>query len=251
MDDLYNNAWGDSSQFYTSTDKPTTSTWASPSLTTTAHTEEADLAAPSWSTGADIRWNEPSEQESGFSWSNTDPDLVWEPPSNFSDIQLGKSEPLAEEADVRDDESSPPEDDDEDDSSPPSPTEHHDTPEGKYVESLPSRSPSPPPDPRSPSPDVDGFGTFASALDADDVEHSATIPQDIEADAWGSPWAGAAEEEDREEEPKVDEWELARRQKEKLDRKVVRRVDPHSSRQVLTCDQCVAPRSTREYSEPV
>ena len=94
MDDLYNNAWGDSSDNYADTDNRASTShtaWVSPVLSTPAQHEEADLATPSWSTGADIQWNEPSEHAGGFAWSAADPDLAWGA-NPYEDLALGKTE---------------------------------------------------------------------------------------------------------------------------------------------------------------
>ena len=88
MDDLYGNAWGDSSDITGDIHLPQTTSWTTPKLPT--H-HEADLAAPSWSTGTGIGWNEPSEDAHGFNWSGNDPDLAWSADTNFQDIPIRSS----------------------------------------------------------------------------------------------------------------------------------------------------------------
>ena len=80
MDDLYNNAWGDPSkpaEDITETVLGARSTWTSPKATTRVEDDEADLAAPSWSTGAGISWDEPSDDTHGFGWSQSESDMAW------------------------------------------------------------------------------------------------------------------------------------------------------------------------------
>lgn len=225
MDELYGNAWGDTSAFAEDLQSPQP-TWTSPKLT--AYNDEADLAAPSWSTGNGIGWNEPSDESHGFKWSANEPDLAWAPESVYQDLPIQRSG--SKEREPEDEAPLPipngPEVKEEveksegsepigfrsiDDSKPVSPTldEQHATPL--------SRSSSP-----------DGFGTFETGLEEDSKPFSSALSQGIEDDAWSSPWMGSAPSEEQEVAPKVDEWEAARRQKEQLDRKIVRHIQVKS-----------------------
>ncbi len=149
--------------------------------------QEADLAAPSWSTGGSVRWAEPSD--AGSLW-NTSSNDIWTPPkSPYDDIPLGTS-PVVELHDSVDFQTAPT------------------TPAPQKQNSLPP-SPSPPPSTRRGSPSE--FNIFETA----DVD--ASFPQD--SFAWpAQPWSPPA---DSQVQPRVDEWELAKLQKEKLDYHVV------------------------------
>lgn len=249
MDDLYNNAWGDPSkpaEDITETVLGARSTWTSPKATTRVEDDEADLAAPSWSTGAGISWDEPSDDTHGFGWSQSESDMAWGA-STYEGIHIAKPiEVTPEEVEVEVKEElpvAPP--------SPPSPKEDldldfHDVktvnesttsesiveePAYKslngsagFSEILPS-SPSvsdsdeTPRVSRAPSPD--GFGTFESAVETEEVTSPGfAMTESLEDNAWGGAWAEETDGESKAEEP-VDEWEVARRQKEAQDRKVV------------------------------
>lgn len=216
MDDLYNNAWGDSSD-YAST---SSTAWKSPVVPSSAQHEDADLANPSWSTGSDIKWDEPSHHASGFAWSTAEPDLAWGS-NKYEDIPLGKPEIESTDEDppiptVKVD----------DVESPKSPEESH-TPETVVTDdAAPAGLGFSPPidvEQESPtaSPDPDGFGTFEDATTAEDKEYATKLTSDVEDDAWGSPWASAPVEDEEDDATPVDEWEVARQHKEQLDRKVV------------------------------
>lgn len=265
MDDLYQNAWSETNDTASAFKTNSRSSWSSPSKLTSSFNEEADLAAPSWSTGVGIQWDEPSGSP-GFSWSQADADAGWGP-STYEGITLGKppvevaQEEIQEE--VQEQVSTEATDEAPEDSAetpteevnnyvalaaspgnaafslPSSPVQpSHDPPALELeraispVSSKASLSPTlPPPRPvpvvvetydvapelvAPPSPD--GFGTFESGL-ADDT--SAFTANDTDADPWGaSAWADAKQEAD-EDEPVVDEWERARQQKAKQDRRVV------------------------------
>ncbi|KIP09992.1 hypothetical protein PHLGIDRAFT_125828 [Phlebiopsis gigantea 11061_1 CR5-6] len=217
MDDLYNNAWGDSSDFYASTRDYASSsqtTWVPPSPTSPQH-EEADLANPSWSTGADVKWNEPSdhEQSHGFAWSATDPDLAWGT-STYEDIGLGKRKSSTPDEDKNSEVDEEPVDDEgvSTKSGPIEPIATLDnlrthSPESPQAESPPS------------SPDQDGFGTFEDATAFDDVTVASRTSTGLEEEPWSSPWAGVPAPAEEEKQP-IDEWEVARRTQERLDRLV-------------------------------
>jgi hypothetical protein len=249
MDDLYNNAWGDASDNYADAGSHASTShtaWVPPTSPTAAHHEEADLAIPSWSTGNEIRWNEPSEHSGGFAWSATEPDLAWGT-SSYEDIALGKAEvepvadrplsPTLEEESSSDPKLSSPELTREDSivsanlhTSPPNLSERNS---------------------RSTSPDRDGFGTFEDALNVENVPHSPKLsPAFDEGEAWGSPWANAPPEaEDHDVAESADEWEVARRNKERLD-KVVVRLRSYISVSLLT-DPFAASRITCNYYIPM
>ncbi|GJE91037.1 hypothetical protein PsYK624_071850 [Phanerochaete sordida] len=213
MDDLYNNAWGDSSEYPASS-----ATWSTTPVVSPAQHEEADLANPSWSTGNEVKWDQPSEHASEFGWSTADADAGWGP-STYEGISIEKPEtdsgptdenipttPTTEDTTV--------EDTDEDRSTE-SPVTEDAAPVGlgfSVPVSIESES-------LAVIPDPDGFGTFEDATSVSEL-HSKLAP-DVEEDSWGSPWASApAEDEDEPEAKRVDEWELARKNKEQLDRKV-------------------------------
>ncbi|TFY63014.1 hypothetical protein EVJ58_g3493 [Rhodofomes roseus] len=222
MDDLYANAWDEPSQPPLSDFKPSTSSsksWLSPKLPD-AH-EEADLAAPSWSTGAGIGWNEPSDS-AGFSWGQADTDLAWGA-SSYDNIPIGKSVATGEEDVLAAD---PPVVQEEPPPSPASPS----------PESSPEvREPSPPPPVQevlatavpfadaevlSPPAEHDAFGTFESALAPTEDATLALEENVLNTDAWGSAWASELEQKEAEEAERVDEWEAARQRKAQQDRKI-------------------------------
>ncbi|KAI0080133.1 hypothetical protein K474DRAFT_1769602 [Panus rudis PR-1116 ss-1] len=229
MDDLYGNAWDDPVKL--DSDEPPslnrTHTWTSPKLPLTTQDEEADLAVPSWSTGADIRWNEPSEDSHGFAWSAAEPDLAWTS-STYEDIQLGKPAVVSEEEEVGQIHPSP-------DSPAHSTEEEPSSPLGVDYQAL-GVLPEPPSTTselshtdsdktenqiRPPSPDGDGFGSFESAVEGNEVDvhpDSLDVPPDLAENAWGSAWASESKDSESSEEPPVlDEWEQAKLEKEKLD----------------------------------
>ncbi|OCH87508.1 hypothetical protein OBBRIDRAFT_889717 [Obba rivulosa] len=233
MDDLYQNAWSTTNE----SDAPFTgaSAWTAPKLSVTSHDEEADLAAPSWATGADIRWDEPSES-AGFSWTQAEPDLAWKT-STYEDIQIAKP-PEPEPS------PSPPEGDDALASPvserPATPTLDIDLHTAERELSPPVRSGSPmfiPKDSIPTPPDSpDAFGTFTSGFTAEQPA-SAFSQKDFAEDAWSSPWASADSEAQASQETEpLDEWEAARQQKAKQDR----RVPPELLATILAqCDEFV------------
>ncbi|KAI0367035.1 hypothetical protein BV20DRAFT_612792 [Pilatotrama ljubarskyi] len=212
-DDLYRNAWSETTDTIPPAledDPPPT--WTSTKLTST-YAEEADLAAPSWSTGADIRWNEPGSP--GFSWSQTDPDLAWGS-STYEGISFGGTategtpESKVDEVGSQEEAFVAPFED----VSPPSPVHAPSPPPAKpdvpeaYEDILEATLPASP----------DGFGSFETGL-PEEALHSPGLALDAaDADPWGSSaWASA--EPEVSEEP-VDEWERARQEKAKQDRRV-------------------------------
>ncbi|GBE86369.1 hypothetical protein SCP_0902480 [Sparassis crispa] len=225
MDDLYINAWSDTQD--SSTSKPklpldrSTSSWVSPKLPLpTVHDEEADLAAPSWSTGAGTQWNEPSEV-SGFSWSQADSDLAWGA-STYEGIDIKSPLPVDAPSQPVDDEAetvvgSAPQSlhlhAPEEISSPPSSALHAESSSSVLSPSLPIAS----------LPDSsDAFGSFESAFISTAEDHS---PHDFDseevgADAWGSAWANTDRDQAENKSAQVDEWEEAKKQKARQDRRV-------------------------------
>ncbi len=226
MDDLYQNAWSETTDSATTFKNGSTSSWTSPRIVSSLD-EEADLAAPSWSTGADLSWNEPGSP--GFSWSQTDTDAGWGP-STYEGISLGKPSAQEKVAEATDS------------------TKHDDgTPDGAVIpitsppatEPVPSPTtqlPSPPSSPpASPEPipvvnyevavaqvappSPDGFGSFESGLE-EDAHSPGLAVDDTEADPWGSSAWGDTRLEEEEEAP-LDEWERAKQEKAKQDRRVV------------------------------
>ncbi|KAH9852143.1 hypothetical protein C2E23DRAFT_886013 [Lenzites betulinus] len=228
-DDLYQNAWTDTTHTIPAAlrDDPAP-TWTSTKLTTSSYGEEADLAAPSWSTGAGIQWNEPGSP--GFTWSQTEPDMAWGA-SVYEGIPLGKtpSEAPAEDAVVAKDL--------------PGPTPHvelpsFDSPKEDEIQPSkrtpsPERPSSPPvpspsltitPEPNEESPDPvtppspDGFGSFETGLQEEIAESPGFSLNAADEDPWAaSAWTDA--EAEKSEEP-LDEWERARQEKAKQDRRV-------------------------------
>ncbi|EIW58735.1 uncharacterized protein TRAVEDRAFT_72219 [Trametes versicolor FP-101664 SS1] len=224
-DDLYQNAWSETTNSIPPAlkDDPAPS-WTSTKLTS-SYGEEADLAAPSWSTGAGIHWNEPSSP--GFSWSQTEPDLAWGT-SSYAGISIGKTpeaESIADPLDAKSPtgdipDADEPEDEDAGSVSTDVPTS----------ERAKSPSPSPPP-PESTSfgsqettpelaapPSPDGFGSFETAFTEDTAQSPGFALDEAVADPWGSS-AWSETQPEQEEEP-VDEWERARQEKAKQDRRV-------------------------------
>jgi hypothetical protein len=83
--------------------------------------------------------------------------------------------------------------------------------------------------PTKASPDPEGFGTFSSAFDGQTEVDSwtpshSTFPQTEETVDWGTTWKDQSESVDNDVVEPVDEWELAKQQKENQDRYVVRRL---------------------------
>ncbi|KAG6910227.1 hypothetical protein DXG01_012362 [Tephrocybe rancida] len=203
MEDPWANAWGEPA-------KPKQS-WSNPAQSSLD--AEADIAMPSWGSGAAVHWSEPSEQNTTI-WHPSEPAKGgWA--STYEDLPLGKSDTLP----VLDIPSSPqviettissPE-------SPPSPS-----PTSEPV--LPTEEPesrSRSPTPRSASPDA--FGTFETGLDADDpwAAGSVASPDAAEQEVWVPSWGAPdhAKEDHNVSEP-VDEWEEAKRQKARQDEHV-------------------------------
>ena len=234
MDDIYQNAWSDSADPARAPfDKDAPPSWPSTTKPTSSYGEEADLAAPSWSTGVGIRWDEPSGSP-GFSWSQSEQDAGWGA-ATYEGISLGKlsvdiAEPVAASGDDSESVEKTPTDD----------VEHalsggetvSSTPSPKF-EPLPSSPPPPPTPPLQPLEPVlphdleaevnpavfapaspDAFGSFASGLPEDASPSPGFAVDNTESDPWGSAWADANPQQEEEEEV-ADEWERAKQEKAK------------------------------------
>ncbi|OJT09629.1 hypothetical protein TRAPUB_13882 [Trametes pubescens] len=234
-DDLYQNAWSETTNTIPPAlkDDPAPS-WTSTKLTS-SYGEEADLAAPSWSTGAGIHWNEPSSP--GFSWSQTEPDLAWGT-SSYAGISFGKTPeaestagPLNAKSPTGDiPEADEPEDEDAGSVSTDIPTsERTKSPSPPSPESTSFESQEATPELAAP-PSPDGFGSFETAFTEETAQSPGFALDEAVADPWGSS-AWSETQPEQEEEP-VDEWERARQEKAKQDR----RVPPELLAQIL--QQC-------------
>ena len=222
-DDPWANAWGEHP-----TPQPeipiVNSSWAGLKPHAVEDEQEADIGLPSWSTP--VQWNEPSGTEHSM-WSQpTIASEIWEPspydsipiatvPKHSSPSQL----PSPNVEDAKDTFfsplSSPPK------SPTPPPDEFTSFPQPAASETiddrgLPSSSPN---SPRSASPDA--FGTFESAPEVTWASPTFNLPASTTLDAsneWKSAWEPSPA---RKIDDPPDEWEVARRQKEKQDRLVV------------------------------
>ncbi|KAI0041048.1 hypothetical protein FA95DRAFT_1611310 [Auriscalpium vulgare] len=220
MDDVWGNAWGEPT--HTALPAPTWSSKLDPRPQEPPEEEEDDLAMPSWSTGAGINWDEPSNQPPALWSSQADNSEPWSPTSRYADISRHhsqSSEPSEPSSPVETPPHySPPPISPSLPPSPPPPPEVDDhTPEPELAEA--GAEPSPPASP-------DGFGTFEVGLpqhDADDDPWTATpsnfgAQDSLPGDEWGSGWS--VQKEELVEEEHEDEWEAARRIKERMDRRV-------------------------------
>jgi hypothetical protein len=225
-EDPWANAWGEPAK--SASLPPSTVAWPHKPHDD-AHDPEADIAAPSWVTGAEIKWAEPSEDQATL-WRPTSPAKVWAT-SPYEDIKLGttSSDEIIQEPSTGEPEIIVTQDD-------------HSSVATPHV-STPPRSPSPKsvenesrlasPAPPSPvslgSASPDGFGTFETGLDADDTDvdpwSKSVVPLDSFENATADPWTpswGATDStitETGADGP--DEWEAAKRQKERQDQHVV------------------------------
>lgn len=232
MDDPWANAWGEPAK---STAEPHTlwagSTFKTINDTSDLDSSEADIGMPSWTTGAGIQWAEPSEHQASL-WGTTLPPKEWAP-SPYDSISLEKAS--AEALDHHDSSPSP----EPKEPSPPSspeassktidisifPLENEMT-----IPQFRTSSPTSPHSPPTPIPDSpDAFGTFETGLvdenDVDPWSHSIAPPGSapVEASTWDPEWRTQSSEEGIEGgSRKIDEWEIAKQQKERQDRHVVR-----------------------------
>jgi len=218
MDDPWANAWGEPA-------KPTSTTW-SKNIHDDDKEPEADLATPSWTTGAGIQWAEPSVGQA----------TLWHPASRkgwatspYEDIKL-ENPPTSDHIPTRDREVL-------ETGSNPSPVLNYAVPRSTTPQegAIDIRATSPtlasptPSEPGSP----DGFGTFETGLDSgvtsvdpwseSGVATTVESTESIESDPWNPGWGSGTENAAEEHGQQVDEWEVAKRQKEKQDQHVVRR----------------------------
>ncbi|KAI1796614.1 hypothetical protein LXA43DRAFT_986315 [Ganoderma leucocontextum] len=235
MDDLYQNAWSETTDVTPTFNADSRPSWSSPSNITSSYDEEADLAAPSWSTGAGIQWDEPSGSP-GISWSLADGDAGWGP-STYEGITLGNSPVEVVQQGIQHDVVKD--------------ASHTATQEvNNYVALAPSPDRPAPSLPSSPvqasspecslspaSPNASLPLTVSTSVPEPLVIPSYDIAPELaaphspdgfgtllilgtDADPWGaSAWADTNQEED-EDEPVVDEWERAKQEKAKQDRRV-------------------------------
>ena len=235
MDNPWENAWGEHSV------QPTvaSTSWTGLHPHVPEVQQEADIGMPSWSTS--IKWNEPAADEpSGSLWSQ--PTDVWDPSTSYDQMALSgqverePSIPSHPPTSKIDGTYIGPE-------SPPPP------PEGESPPTFPSSTvnisyedePSPPFVPKgigSSPPSPNAFGTFESAdVDTAWESNTSNLPADssLNDDAWGGAWEQPqiVKDIENEDEP-PDEWELAKQQKEKLDRHVVSLA--HFPYSTLWCD---------------
>lgn len=246
MDNPWANGWNDEAKDTTSTDiagpskAPANSSWI-PShhahSSSLDGSQEADISMPSWSTGADVKWSEPS-LTGGSLWSSQQVDSdpahldAWGS-TTYKGISLTSSPGThAKELEEHDEEDIP---------SPSSPVHADDKPPSPIPSPVqeitivtPPTIPSPPPEsiiPVTLPPDSDNFGTFETGLASagDDEEDpwsssaAAFPPETEEVDQWGSAWNARKEthEDEHEDEEQLDEWEAARQMKQKMDQQVV------------------------------
>ncbi|KDQ61572.1 hypothetical protein JAAARDRAFT_190313 [Jaapia argillacea MUCL 33604] len=229
MDDIWGNAWGESTKPPPATTTHEDPVWPARSPILTGD-NEADIGLPSWSTGSDIRWNEPSET-AGSLWSQPDNASAWgATPSPYEDISLGRIptpeiqpplKPPSRQEELPFDVPLPPV---RDELSLPSPFVEEDEAQEVSIPVAESSLSTP----RPPSPDGDGFGTFESGVDAFEstgLEPWSPSGATFAAEDVGSGWASAWSTSQHEATPdtdseKLDEWERAKRQKEQGDMKV-------------------------------
>lgn len=204
MDNPWANAWGDSSK--ETEPKPWTTAHKS-------HDSETDIALPSWSTGAAIKWAEPSEDHQASLWTDLNSESQWEPKQSPYENLLNANKSTLEE-------------------SVPEQSTLEETTHGELEEVSTHVEPVlEPPSPEvivhqgfahqehasppvTPPDSPDPFGTFETGLDQ---------PEDSPLDPWGNPvgsntWAYP---QDTQSDELVDEWEAAKLQKQKQDRHVV------------------------------
>ena len=240
MDNPWANGWNDEVEVTTSTDiadpskAPASSSWIHSHYAHSSSlddTREVDISMPSWSTGADVKWMEPS-LTGGSLWTSqqvdsTDPAHLdaWGS-TTYKGISLTPS-PGSHETKL------------EEGISPPSSPVHVDnippSPIPSTVQEItiptPPKIPSPPPEyiiPVTLPHDMDNFGTFETGLASagDDAEDpwssSAAIfpPETEKEDQWCPAWSTHTDTHNDEEE-RLDEWEAARQMKQKMNQQVV------------------------------
>jgi hypothetical protein len=234
MDDPWGNAWVDSGKpTLKAPEEFTTSSWTRRSQT--HDDQEVDIAVPSWSTGVEIQWDEPSNHANMWSQPG-DSEKVWRP-SSYEHLPLGKAASVTFPSPSR----SPVLEPEPYESIPVSPA----LPLSEVEGTSPLPSPTgaapvlpdaPPPYPPLPAPDSpDVFGSFEtglyqnSSIEGNDVEPWTSTGGTTSEDTWGSLAWGAPVMEKQAEmtsartfDPTEDDWEAVRRRKEKQDSAVVR-----------------------------
>ena len=221
-DDLFQNAWSETTNPIPDTLKQDTKPSWSPNKLNSSFGEEADLAAPSWATGTGIHWNEPSGSP-GFSWSQAEPDLAWGS-SVYEGITLGKTpdeqKPASDIIPVVEGEEDQEQCYDELPQEPAPermPTPDRTTPSPPPASVLPDSHETAPELAAPPSPD--GFGSFEVGMIDEVTKSPGFAVNGVEDDPWGAA-AWTEPKEEAVDEP-LDEWERARQEKLKQDRRVV------------------------------
>ena len=218
MDDPWANAWGEPA-------KPTSTTW-SQKIHDDDQEPEADIATPSWTTGGGIQWAEPQVGQTTL-WQPASP-KEWAT-SPYEDIKLGNP-PATDHFQITGREVL-------ETNSDPSPVLNRAVPRSATPEegAIDLRATSPtlasPTNSEPGSPDA--FGTFETGLDAgvtsvdpwseSGVATNVESTESVKSDPWTTPWGSGTEKTTEEHGQQVDEWEAAKRQKEKQDQHVVRR----------------------------
>jgi hypothetical protein len=228
MDDPWLNAWHDPLKL--SPRNPSPSFSSSKFITD----DQADIGLPSWDAAdAAPAWTSATDPQDELWTGDSRTSQLWETPTLES---IGFAKPSDEPATTRD--------------SPRPPSPHHLDPE-QQGPPEPIVTPATPPEEAEPSPvhqslperlggfgeevavveevaqrgaspDPEGFGTFSLPLEDSWTPSHSTFPQTEETSDWGATWKDQSESADNDVGEPVDEWELAKRQKEKQDRYVVR-----------------------------
>ncbi|TFK51711.1 hypothetical protein OE88DRAFT_1734754 [Heliocybe sulcata] len=231
MEDPWGNAWGEPSKPTTySTSTVSDSVWTAPSTASTGHDDsEADLGAPSWSAGDDVKWTEPSALQPSL-WSQGEDALAWG--SNpYADLPIGKSDP---EEPNEPSPISPKDGDDSSTSQQSSPS----TPVQNFRSESPQSvivSPESPVSPHTPLPSLpptpNAFGSFETGLATEDQVTSGELdpwsPAVGTFDAGPSAWSSAEGDDHAKETVRLDEWEAAKREKEERERRVPPEIVAH------------------------
>ncbi|EPQ56438.1 hypothetical protein GLOTRDRAFT_138168 [Gloeophyllum trabeum ATCC 11539] len=221
MEDPWGNAWGEPSKPAALYGASTVSqpAWTAPATVSVGHDDsEADLATPSWSTGDDIKWAEPSAAQPSL-WTQAEDVLAWG--SNpYADIPIASTSTpelnLPPPEVVEDDRTSSTSHD----SSPSTPVQIFRT---ESPSSAALSSPKSPVAGQQPSPPAtpDVYGTFETGLAAEPDEVDPWSPAVATFDAEQSAWSSAEADTREEVEAKaVDEWEAAKREKEEREKRV-------------------------------
>ncbi|GLB41729.1 hypothetical protein LshimejAT787_1003290 [Lyophyllum shimeji] len=238
MEDPWANAWGEPAK-PSAASRTTWSHSAKPSLG--GLDAEADIAVPSWATGAAVQWSEPSEDPATIWHPNLAPAKEWVT-SPYEDLPLGKS--VSNPIPQRDRSPSP----EHAQTTPSSPRSAPVSPKLPLEYTPPTHDVLPPEDhsstpisaPASPPGTPDAFGTFETGIHAvqDDLDPWAqsVVPPDThkadgqEEDLWAPSWGASdsATEIGSSDKP-VDEWEAAKQRKAKQDQ----HVPPHVLASIL------------------